>query len=61
MANSDLKRDPHKIDENTWWYEEPRGLEIILHDADMDSRRISIPWRAIRNALKRKDKPKEKP
>jgi len=28
MANSDLKRTPHHISEDYWWYEDPAGIEI---------------------------------
>ena len=36
-----------------WWYEEPCGICIVVDKVGQ----FTIPWRQIRNALKRKDKP----
>lgn len=52
--NKNLNRKPHVIDEKSWWYEENRGISIIIepHDGTTEKR---INWRVIRSALKRKD------
>jgi len=40
-----------------WWYEEPRGITVVL-SSDLTGDRnimVKIAWRALRNALVRKD------
>lgn len=62
MANIDLKREPVNVDDNSWWYEEDKGIEIyVCHYKDDGTRKFkqtvfTIPWQTIRAALKRKDK-----
>ena len=59
MANKDLHRHAHgPRDESWWWYEEPRGLTIVVpaHEG-LCAKVIKIPWRSIRASLARKDKP----
>lgn len=61
MAVKDLKNKPHQIDHFWWWYEEGGGI-CILHDsseydgAEGAVKTRMISWRAIRAALRRKDK-----
>ena len=57
MANKDLKRGSHKITEDIWWYEEPKGIYLYIQNKDGGlSHEIIIPWIQIRSALARKDK-----
>ena len=57
MSNKDLKTAAHNIRDDWWWYEEPQGLCIVHHQGTRGAATIDISWRAIRAALKRKDKP----
>ena len=61
MANKHLKVTPHKTKKqpNAWWYEESWGVLVIVHRDAMANRSaaaVTIPWKQIRAALKRKDK-----
>ena len=58
MSNDDLKQEPHKISgtDKIWWYETPVGIEIVTSYGGANCEIRAIPWRYIRNALKRKDK-----
>ena len=64
MSNKHLKLTPHKIahDPTVKWYEEPKGIWVVQeHYRAKDglylgTRSVMIPWRAIRGALKRKDR-----
>lgn len=60
MANKDLQLKPHNISPDQWWYEEPKGISVVT-DCRKDGAFISttitfISWRALRSALKRKEK-----
>ena len=62
MGDENLRLAPHKAkDKNEgypcWWYEEPRGIEVVVSVAAGKFSNITIPWRSIREALARKDKP----
>ena len=59
MSNKDLSLKPHHIKDtdNAWWYEETKGIELIVQHKVGDIRNYSISWRTIRGALKRKEKP----
>ena len=64
MADTDLRRTSHKVrgTKNAWWYEEARGISVIVHrDAIQPSgaAEINIPWRQLRAALSRKERGKE--
>jgi len=62
MANKHLQLAPHETSNpNLWWYEEPAGI-VIVHGGPGHGPKSEpvIPWRSIRAALRRKDKPKEK-
>lgn len=53
MANKHLKLKPHKPKSGLfWWYEGNDGISIYTGTGPA----MCIPWRAIRAALKRKDK-----
>ena len=57
MADKHLKISPtkYKFQPDTWWYEEPDGIHIVMKiGEEIVSRRIL--WRSIRASLKRKDK-----
>ena len=64
MSNQHLKRTPHKIahDPTVKWYEEPKGIWVVQEyyrakdGLYLGTRSVVISWRAIRAALKRKDK-----
>ena len=64
MSNQHLKSTPHKIahDPQVWWCEEPTGIFVVQEyyrakdDLYLGTRSVVIPWRAIRAALKRKDR-----
>lgn len=55
--NKDLKGNPHTIANRTdaWWYEEPHGISVVVEPGEK-TKTIDIPWKSIRNALKRKDR-----
>ena len=63
MSDKDLSNMPHHINghEDVWWYESPKGIDIINRHVNqygqVKSECATIPWRYLRNALKRKDKP----
>jgi hypothetical protein len=50
MSKKHLEKKPHLIDEKRWWYEEPKGIYVVIYGSS-----TMIPWRAIRAALKRLD------
>ena len=64
MSDQHLQMKPHRLphDPTSWWYEEPAGLCVVQEyrgttGAVYGTRSVVIPWRAIRAALKRKDRP----
>jgi len=60
MANKDLSKKPHIVTGNgIWWYEEPGGIEVYIETLGFQVKHFTISWRAIRGALKRKDKGKD--
>lgn len=71
MANKDLKNKPTNMGPYWWWYEESGGI-YICHDINEPPsigpsgsigghvKGKTIPWRAIRAALRRKDKKRGK-
>ena len=59
MSVEHLHRDSHAIKGRTdvWWYEERSGVCLVVtFQGGMHAKTITIPWRAIRGALKRLDK-----
>jgi len=56
MSNKDLWLKPHDINTNFWWYEDAQGLAVVFYNKKVGSIVQKIPWRSLRNALKRKDK-----
>lgn len=62
MAAKDLSRNPHNVTDNLWWYEESRGVELVLRVTDnqggyLRTEQHTISWDVLRRALARKDKP----
>ena len=62
MSDKDLKTKPHhhKGQAGFWWYEEPGGIAVVVEFATkygIKQRVVTIPWRSLRAALARKDKP----
>ena len=63
MSDTDLQRGPthFKDVEGAWWYEEPKGISIIVENRDEDgilreTKVLWLTWHKIRNALERKDR-----
>ena len=62
MSDKDLSRKPHNTaDDSCWWYDEPSGI-LIVKSINVEGKfvrtdQVVIPWRSIRAALTRKDKP----
>ena len=56
MAKKHLRLKPHDISDDVWWYEETEGMNIVVRFGDGRTQSQTIPWRAIRAALNRKDK-----
>jgi len=59
--NDDLELKPHNINPIWWWYEESGGI-CVVHGVggNASENMVNIPWRSIRAALRRKDKPAQK-
>jgi hypothetical protein len=61
MGNSALKLDPHNITESCWWYEEEKGINVVVEHRSKDgatcyhTAQYLIPWDQVRAALSRKD------
>lgn len=62
MSRKHLKRAPHvprtwRWDDGLWWwYEENGGITVITQHMGTAVPAMKISWRAIRAALKRKDR-----
>lgn len=57
MAIKHLSLKPKKIDDHAWWYEEEKGIFVVVHQSPTGIiRDIYIPWHKIRAALARLDK-----
>ena len=62
MTDFDLRNYPHKLrgTDRTWWYEEPHGITVVhqvyIQEVLNRTDQIKIPWRALRDALARKDR-----
>jgi hypothetical protein len=64
MSDRHLQLTPHKIarDSHVWWYEEPTGIWVVQDyyrakdGLYLGTHSVVIPWRAVRAALKRKDR-----
>ncbi len=58
MSEKDLWLKSHKCRgrDDAWWYEEPNGITIVVHNGTSGSKIVEIPWRLLRSALKRLDK-----
>lgn len=56
LSNKDLLLKPHNVTSRFWWYEESSGITLFLQTIDERVIIEKISWRAIRNALKRKDR-----
>lgn len=61
MSTKHLQREPHEIDDNRWWYEEPGGILVVAEVTDgkgdyLGTTQTTIKWSALRAAMKRLDK-----
>lgn len=59
--NKHLNRNPHYVDDHCWWYEDDKGINVVLErEAFAGTCQAAvirhIDWRTIRAALKRKDR-----
>lgn len=61
MGNKNLLTRAHTIDWHWWWFETEGGISVSHRIAISKNRgvmtNVIIPWRSIRAALKRKEKP----
>lgn len=64
MSDKHLRPAPHDCRSNqtlkqvVWWYEEHGGIGVYANLVGRGGTRMAlIPWRALRQALERKDKP----
>jgi len=48
-----LSRNPQKLGPHDWYYEEPKGIEIIHEEADHHFIHIRIPWWRLKRSLAR--------
>ena len=57
MSEKDLKRTPHypQGGDEAWWHEQGRGIVVTVPPSNGFAE-VRISWRAIRNALERKDR-----
>lgn len=53
MAIKHLKRYPKKIDKHAWWYEEAKGIGVVVQRSNQTRNLPIIPWSKIRAALAR--------
>lgn len=63
MANEHLSLKHHYIADGCWWYEQEKGIDVVVeHTDDADryhhTETYLISWEDIRAALGRKDLPK---
>jgi len=61
MSDKHLLVDPHQIDEFAWWYEEPKGISILIEVRKPNGEHLSteqrtLAWRSVEAALRRKKK-----
>ena len=68
MSDKHLRRTPQVLSGKTaWWYEEKPGISVVAQLYDLDGKFrgttiTNISWRALRNAMARKDrKPPSQP
>jgi hypothetical protein len=65
MSDTHLQLEPHPIrgTESAWWYEDEKGICVVMECRDANGRLLAdtlqatIPWRSLRGAVRRKDKP----
>jgi len=51
----DLSRKPHHISEHCWYYEEPKGILLIIdNDRTPTVDQITIPWSKLRSSVERR-------
>ena len=57
MANKHLKAESHQVIGrlDAWWYEEHRGISVVVEQDAGETKIINIPWKTLRSALRRKD------
>ena len=57
MKKQGLRLSPHAVNKNQWWYEDRAGLCMVHWCPHCGKTTVlkTIPWKAVRNALRRKD------
>ena len=48
-----LSRMPQEVNENLWYYEYPRGIEIIVEHQGKPAEIVGIPWKPLLASTKR--------
>lgn len=58
MGKEDLKLESIHINDDVWYYEDPKGLDFIVVNPDnrCETFRFIVSWRKIKAALDRKNK-----
>ena len=56
MANKDLRCKPHVVSRSCRWYEEPRGIVLVIYCTCRQRHYVLLPWRGLREAVDRKRK-----
>lgn len=52
-----MRLSPQNVNEDCWYYEEPKGICVVLHgETNQGCLIATIPWKMLRGSLKRKDK-----
>ena len=60
MSDEHLSLRPFGIHAHAWVYEERGGLNVCAYGPSGESIQGRIPWRKVRQALKRKDRAKRR-
>ena len=48
-----LSRMPQEVNENLWYYEYPRGIEIVVEHQKKPAEIVGIPWKPLLASTKR--------
>lgn len=58
VSDRHLKGAPHRLRdrEDAWWYEESRGMTVVVEFYGAPTQTVLIPWKEVRAALARLDR-----
>jgi hypothetical protein len=56
MSNKTLSLKPFSLNEDSWLYEMPGGLEVHVQLTGQPHQTMVIPWKKVRQSLERKDR-----